>query len=167
MPLKGKLVRLEGTAAVFGSQRKPEWRPIDVPGHIDRNQLIPGKFYEMEVDGNRLIRIREIAAPRLPAGGNPRAGGSARNDPLVIPRASLMASATGFAKSCLESGVTKSWMEAAHAGMEWARMWDQPQAPPVERPSPPPPVEEEPPPPQYEPIHADARGELDDEGWLT
>lgn len=141
MGLKGKFVRREGTLAIFGSRAKPEWRPIELSGHIDPSGLVEGSYYELETEGNRLTAYRKLDgnardhAPtdrsqmqtqaRTPGGGNNASSGN------------LMASATGFAKSAMESGMVKTVPEAIRAGLAWGRLWGEVPADPQDsRPQP-------------------------------
>ena len=159
MNLKGKFVRREGTLLIFGSTRKPEWRPMEVSGQLDYNQLKPDTWYELTLDDNTntLVRFRELPPLR---GGGPRAGGRVPQpkDPNLITRDSVMACATGFAKSCMESGICKSWMDAAEAGKAWAVLW-KPDAFPRAGPEPLPRTAPDNSPPPPEPTPG-----LDDEG---
>ena len=125
MNLKGQFVRREGTGVVFSS-RKGEWKPIDLSGNIDPSILVPGKYYELDLRDNRLMDARPLAE-RTGGGGGYTGGGRPRQDPAVIPRASLMASATGFAKSMLDNG--RGVEDAIQGGIEWARRWDPDGAP--------------------------------------
>ena len=149
MGLKGKFVRREGTGVIFGSQKRPEWKPIDLSGQIDPAGLIPGEYYDLELSENRLVGYTKLAA-RTGGGGG---GGSysapsrpsASSNPQEIPMASLMASATGFAKSAMEAGICKTWVDAAQAGMAWAERWGEPPPPKLKhKEAPPPPPDEYP-----------------------
>ena len=126
MGLKGKFVRREGTGVIFGSQKRPEWKPIDLSGQIDPNGLIPGEYYELELSDNRLVGYTKLAsrAPDSGGGGGGRSYGGGGNGGEVNA-SSLMASATGFAKSAMESGICKTPAEAAQAGIRWAKMWGE------------------------------------------
>ena len=133
MPLIGKFVRHEGTGVIFAS-KKGEWRPIDLTGQFDANVLAPGDYYELELQDNRLFNAKKLPPRGGGGGGGPGAshsssGGSyaapARSDVTKIPRQSLMASATGFAKSAMDAGLCKTPSDAAQAGLSWARLWDR------------------------------------------
>ena len=122
MRLKGKLVRKEGTYLIFGSRNKPEWRPIEITGHIDPTVLQIGSYYEIDVEDNRLI-----AATRLDPGSQQSPASQPSAGPEVVRMESLMASATGVVKSLLEQG--KAPDEAFAAGLWWASLWRKNGAP--------------------------------------
>ena len=121
MPLRGKFLRREGTLLYFGSKNKPEWRPMEAFGNYDYTQLIEGSYYELEVDGNRLTSFRKLPEPSGGPNRQPAPRPQGRGD--VVSRDSLMASATGFAKSAMEGGLVKTWIEAMEAGLAWAGKW--------------------------------------------
>ena len=78
MNLKGKFVRREGTQVVFGSRNKPEWKPMDVAGSCDMTMLVPERYYELNVEENRLLAFRELPPPSSGGGGAPGGGGVGR-----------------------------------------------------------------------------------------
>lgn len=132
--LKGKFIRRDGTYAIFGSRNKPEWKGIEVSGRCDPN-LESGEYYELEMEGRTLVGWRKLAPMTGGGGGGTTTAGyvekhypSQSAAPGEVPMGSLMASATGFAKSAMESGVCKTWVEAAEAGMAWAQRWGTPPA---------------------------------------
>ena len=140
MGLKGKFIRREGTTAIFGSRAKPEWKPIEISGQVDPMGLESGAYYEIELESNRMISYQRLPPPDGGRSNAPAQGahqGSSRPD--VVSRASLMASATGFAKSAMEGGIVKSVPEAIRAGLLWAGIWGDAPAPQSEQPPPPPP----------------------------
>ena len=131
MALKGKFIRREGTQAIFGSKNKPEWKPMDIAGSVYADGLTQGRYYEIAVEGNRLVGYKELPEKsdyRPENQGRAYASsGRPRQDPAVIPKSSLMASATGLTKSLVEHGVPVE--EAMKRGIDWARMWDPDGAP--------------------------------------
>ena len=129
MALRGRFLRREGTLAYFGTKSKPEWKPIEISGAIDPSQMVEGQFYELNLENNRLIGYRKLV-DRAPGTYSPPQHGSgqsssdgARAAPDAVPLQSLCASATGFAKSCLESG--KGVEESIEAAMRWADLWGE------------------------------------------
>lgn len=132
MTLRGKLVRRSGTTLIFGTRNTPEWKPIEMSGSLNPDQLVEGNYYEIDVEQNTLVGYRPLA--RLSGGGGGGYGGGSGPSPApsganapahsnAIPAQSLMASATGFAKSAMEGGLCKTYEEAARAGLAWARLW--------------------------------------------
>ena len=147
--LKGKFIRRDGTYAIFGSRNKPEWKGIEISGRCDPN-LEAGEYYELEMEGRTLVGWTKLA-PMTGGGGSysaPQQSHSAPSQsaaPGDVPMGSLMASATGFAKSAMESGVCKTWEEAAQAGIAWATRWGTVPAPKAAPSSIPTPAPQQPP----------------------
>ena len=134
MGLKGKLVRLGNHEAVFGSQKKPEWSPIRFAHGFNPAALQVGEYYDIDMRDKEIVGVTRLE-PRSGGGGGgysapaqsysaPSPGYQSQSGP-DIPLASLMASATGFAKSAMEGGVCKTWVEAAEAGIAWANRWGE------------------------------------------
>jgi hypothetical protein len=130
--LKGKFVRREGTMVYFGSQKSGEWRPIELTGAVAPESLIPGEYYELETSQNRLlsaVRLTRSAPAPTPAAQSSR-GGDSGASPGAVQQSSLMASATGVVKSCIEKGISPA--TAMAEGLRWAAMWgDVPRLPPL------------------------------------
>jgi len=151
--LKGKFIRRDGTYAIFGSRNKPEWKGIEISGRCDPN-LEPGQYYELEMEGRALVGWRKLEPMSGGGGGGSYSAPSQSYSapaqsaaPGEVPLGSLMASATGFAKSAMESGVCKTWTEAAEAGIAWATRWGTVPAPKALRSSIPAPEDKAPTPP--------------------
>lgn len=141
MALKGKFVRREGTSLIFGSRAKPEWRPIEISGHIDPMGLEQGSYYELETSGNSLTGYRKLDGNARDHAPTDRAqmetGARTAGSPGNATSGNLMASATGFAKSAMEGGLVKTVPEAIRAGLAWGRLWGQVPADPADsRPQP-------------------------------
>ena len=116
--LKGKFIRRDGTYAIFGSRNKPEWKGIEISGRCDPN-LESGEYYELEMEGRTLVGWRKLAP--MTGGGSysaPQQSHTAPSQsaaPGEVPMGSLMASATGFAKSAMESRSLQD-LGGSHAG---------------------------------------------------
>lgn len=150
---QGTCYRRDGTMAYFYSRKGPWGRPMPIRG-MDPTQVIPGHRYEINFETKEIVQdlglnqyySQDVAQHGLGAGGPvpgpapaPQAAPAAPQPaqrPLAsappmresISRQSLMASATGIAKSAMESG-KHDWREAIVIGIRWAWYWEPESAP--------------------------------------
>jgi len=133
MPM-GTCYKREGTHAYFYS-RKGAWKyPLEIRG-LDPMDVVPGYRYELAQDFKTITKRMDLnqyfqkdiqehglqvaaGAPSSPSAGS---SGAAYASAPAISLQSLMASATGFAKSAIENGMDVE--KAARAGIAWAHAW--------------------------------------------
>lgn len=140
MAAQGTLWKREGTMAFFYSKAKV-WKPWEIRG-IEPSSMVLGHKYEVDFDTKSIVRDLgrntyhlenmqshglsthgENAPSRQPSAPSQSAQEAPRSPTPDIPLHSLLASATGFAKSAMEGGQCKTWQAAALAGKAWAAMW--------------------------------------------